>query len=213
MDNATDSRSRAGVEAYRRGRGGYDPEAAAFAAQARYAFRQRLVLVLVLFAVISAVLAATLSSLDTWYLHGAVDVSVVGYLLYLRRQVRIEQEIRARRAARGAGSRRNLVTAEPDRERTTSPVTVAEAVAARQAELTATAVDDAAEAVPESFGVAEDDDAGSAELQRPALPRLQSTTVPPPPPGTTRLELDDEDPGLHDLQSPLPGGYRRAAGQ
>ena len=221
MDDAIDSRSRASVDPYRRGRGGYDPEAAALAAQARYTFRQRMVLVLALFAVISAVLAATLASIDTWYLHGAVDVCLIGYLAYLRRQVRIEQAIRARRAARGAGSRQNPTTAEgerieqPGRARTTRPTTVAEAVAARQAEQSTPATDNV-DAAPEPDPSAEpgvEDDDDTVEPQQPALPRLRPTTLPLPPPGATRLELDDEDPDLHDLQSPQPRGYRRAAGQ
>lgn len=35
-----------------------------------------------------------------WYAHGAIDLTLVSYLAYLRRQVRIEQEIRERRLAR-----------------------------------------------------------------------------------------------------------------
>jgi hypothetical protein len=178
MDDATDSRMRAGAEAadpsdqrardqppsgaatrYRPGRGGYDPEAAALAAQARYAFRQRMVLVLVLFAGISAVLAATLRMTNLWYLHAGIDLTLIGYLVYLRRQVRLEQSIRARRAARGTGrgrgSRVDGGSAEPgwsaedgraggtgwagsaERGRAGAagrkPTTVAEAVAARDA--------------------------------------------------------------------------------
>ena len=89
---------------YRTGRGGYDPEAAAQLALAKYVFRQRVVLGLALGALVTVVLAFTVSGL-LWWIHAASDVSIVGYLGYLRRQVRIENEVRQRRAARLAGPR------------------------------------------------------------------------------------------------------------
>jgi hypothetical protein len=92
---------------YRSGRGGYDPEAAAQLARAKYAFRQRVVLGLAVGAVAAVVLAYTVSSL-LWWVHAALDLVLVGYLGYLRRQVRIEDEVRRRRAARLAGSRTTL---------------------------------------------------------------------------------------------------------
>ena len=85
------------------GRGGYDPQAAAMAARARYAFRQRVVLFLLILAVGSAV-AAYLTVPQLWWAHGAVDVVLVGYLVYLRRQVRVEEAIRRRRSARDGGA-------------------------------------------------------------------------------------------------------------
>jgi hypothetical protein len=254
MDDATASRTLTGCEApepsdqpdrpdehdesvdwkpsaprYRPGRGGYDPEAAALAAQARYAFRQRMVLVLVLFAGISAALAAALRMSDVLYLHAAVDLSLVGYLVYLRRQVRMERAIRARRAARGAGSRRACIAADPriggepksDRadaagETERKPSTVAEAVAVREAERRADAADSRDAGRSNSAGADHASDADDVEElmeQEPALPRLRPTPLPAPPPGTVRLELDEEDPELHDLAEPRPRGYRRAAGQ
>jgi hypothetical protein len=89
---------------YRAGRGGYDPEVAEQLAQAKYAFRQRVVLGLALAALATVVLAYTVSSL-LWWLHATLDVAIVAYLGYLRRQVRIEEQVRQRRAARLAGSR------------------------------------------------------------------------------------------------------------
>jgi len=89
---------------YRSGRGGYDPEVAAQLAREKYTFRQRVVLALAVAAVASLVLAYTASSL-LWWVHVALDLALVGYLGYLRRQVRIEDEVRRRRAARAAGSR------------------------------------------------------------------------------------------------------------
>lgn len=90
---------------YRPGRGGFDPEAAAEAARAKYAFRQRVVVFMLLVAIVTAALAVLTTPLF-WWPHGALDLGVVGYLSYLRRQVRIEEEIRDRRAARlGATAR------------------------------------------------------------------------------------------------------------
>ncbi len=91
---------------YRPGRGGFDPEAAALAARAKYAFRQRVVVVLLLTVVSTAVVAGFVLPV-LWWVHGAVDLTLVAYLVYLRRQVRIEEEIRQRRLARlRAASRR-----------------------------------------------------------------------------------------------------------
>lgn len=89
---------------YRAGRGGYDPEVAAQLARAKYAVRQRVVLGLALGALVAVVLAITASHL-LWWLHAAFDVAIVVYLGYLRRQVRIEEQVRQRRAARLAGPR------------------------------------------------------------------------------------------------------------
>ena len=50
--------------------------------------------------------------------------------------------------------------------------------------------------------------------QRSALPLLATAPLPPHPAGTEPLELDDEDPELHYLDSyQEQWGYRRAAGQ
>jgi hypothetical protein len=84
---------------YRPGRGGFDPEAAAVIAKAKYAFRQRVVLAMLVGAVVTAILAAIVFRM-LWWPHAAIDLTLVSYLVYLRRQVRIEQEIRERRLAR-----------------------------------------------------------------------------------------------------------------
>lgn len=84
---------------FRRGRGGYDPESAALVAQAKYAFRRRVVAFLLLAAVATGVAAGVFYA-KLWYGHAALDLLLVGYLTYLRRQVRIEEEIRQRRLAR-----------------------------------------------------------------------------------------------------------------
>lgn len=92
---------------YRPGRGGYDPEAAELAARARYSFRQRVVLGLLLSALATGLLAGFALPL-LWWAHAGVDLLLVSYLFYLRRQVRIEQSIRYRRAIRAARPRRAL---------------------------------------------------------------------------------------------------------
>lgn len=96
---------------YRPGRGGFDPEAAALAARAKYARRQRVVLAILLTALVTAVLAAVAWS-PLWWVHGLVDAALVGYLSYLRRQVRIEEEVRDRRLARMNGERDDFADAE-----------------------------------------------------------------------------------------------------
>lgn len=89
---------------YRSGRGGYDPELAAQLARQKYAFRQRVVLGLAIGALVTLALAYTMSGL-LWWVHAALDVGTAAYLGYLRRQVRIEDEVRQRRAARLAAPR------------------------------------------------------------------------------------------------------------
>ncbi len=87
---------------YRPGRGGFDPDAAALAARAKYARRQRTVLVMLVVALVTAVLAGFFWPV-LWWVHGITDLSLVGYLGYLRRQVRIEEDVRNRRLARMNG--------------------------------------------------------------------------------------------------------------
>jgi hypothetical protein len=84
---------------YRPGRGGFDPETAAIIAKAKYGFRQRVVLAMLVGAVLTAV-GAGLVFPKLWWGHGGIDLVLVSYLVYLRRQVRIETEIRERRLAR-----------------------------------------------------------------------------------------------------------------
>lgn len=99
---------------YRPGRGGFDPEAAAATAHAKYTFRQRVVLALLVL-LLAAGATALLVSTVFWWVAGALGAGLAGYLTYLRRQVRIEESIRARRAARLTGARRVPVEeAEPE---------------------------------------------------------------------------------------------------
>jgi len=254
---------------YRPGRGGYDPEAAAAAARAKYVFRQRVVLALGLLAVATGLLAGGLKLAEGWYVHAGVDLFLLGYLWYLRRQVRVERSIRARRAARMAGSRyradRDDATLDdlipdnlelsryghaPDerrirRSRPRRRVTVAEEVAYREARETAhreEAGEDSELGYDDEHGehdydgelgyedqpdyaAAEDDlpdgeehaddsaESDGRAPDAPALPRLRPAAPPERPRGTVVLELDDEDPELHELDWQAHRGYRRAAGQ
>ena len=105
---------------YRPGRGGYDPELAAVIAQARYAFRRRVVAFLLVAALATGLLAGFLYSV-VWWGHAGVDLLLVGYLTYLRRQVRIEEEIRARRQARVQQVRRRRPARQPEEAAPVAP--------------------------------------------------------------------------------------------
>jgi hypothetical protein len=155
---------------YRPGRGGFDPYAAELAARAKYAFRQRVVLCLLLTALASGLFAAFALPV-VWWMHAATDLVLVSYLAYLRRQVRIEHEIRQRRLHRARRALQRRPVEEPA------------------------------------------DAAAEPEPQPPPMPpsRLPQRTVAPP--GTLVVDLDDEDPILHDLDGELPTPYRRAAGE
>lgn len=83
----------------RSGRGGYDPEADALARAARYGFRRRAVLGGTVGVVIAIMLAVIVSPVF-WWVAAAAAVGLAFYLAYLRRQVRIEEDIRRRRVAR-----------------------------------------------------------------------------------------------------------------
>jgi hypothetical protein len=199
---------------YRAGRGGFDAEAAALTARARYAFRQRVVLAMLVLAVATGV-AAGVALPVLWWAHGAVDVLLIGYLGYLRRQVRMEEAIRARRAARMAGTRRPSAADDPQLDDWAERGRVA----TRPAESEDTD-DDVPDDLPEP-AVAEDEDEEeedtpaapapeAVEEERPALPRLRPTPPPPLPAGTALVEDEEEELDLDDGSAP---GYRRAVGQ
>ncbi|EWM14160.1 gephyrin-like molybdotransferase receptor GlpR [Kutzneria sp. 744] len=182
--------------AYRPGRGGYDPEAAASTARAKYAFRQRMVLLLLVLSVLSALFAGLVMPI-AWWGHGGVDLLLVGYLAYLRRQVRIETEVRERRQARIRGRD------------------------ADEAEFVETEYDET-EYVDEDYTPADPAPAPVADPVEPALseyeeaPRSTPARAPYRPGpllnGTTLVDIDDEDPAFEDLDLPHRRGYRRAAG-
>jgi hypothetical protein len=171
---------------FRRGRGGYDPETAALVAQAKYAFRRRVVAFLLVAAVASGVVAGVFYT-PLGYGHAALDLVIVGYLTYLRRQVRIEEEIRARRLARLQQVRRRRATGpQPQQE-----APAAEPVVAAEAETTQVEV-----------VVVEEKPA------LPPLPRYEHHVRP----GTIPVDSDDEDPVFVELDGLESLRYRGAVG-
>lgn len=167
---------------YRPGRGGFDPEAAALTARARYAFRQRVVVLMLMAALVSG-LVAVLASPMVWWIHALVDIGLVVYLGYLRRQVRIEEEIRERRTAR-MGSQRRV-------HAPTRSVHVEHDAHGPDLDL-----EPAEEAEPPV----------APPVRRPPMARYEH-------PGAVYVETDDEDPVFAELEDPGALPYRRAAGE
>lgn len=168
---------------FRRGRGGYDPETAALVAQAKYAFRRRVVASLLVAALVTAVAAGVFYA-PLWYVHAAVDLVVVGYLTYLRRQVRMEEEIRARRLARLQQVRRRRATGPQQQESPAEPLL-------EEAETTQVEV----VAVEETPVL-------------PPLPRYEHHVRP----GTIPVDSDDEDPVFVELDGVESLRFRGAIG-
>lgn len=234
VDERDDRRWERPPPRYRPGRGGFDPEAAAIAARRRYAFRQRVVLTMLIMALATGVIAAVALS-GLWWVHAAVDIALVAYLVYLRRQVRLEEAIRERRAARMAGTRRPSAADDPELD----------AWARRGREVTRRdegdePAEDDAERYDDEYDDWDDQDgdgdvdvdeeperlvgAGAPLRERdaradepadpePALPRLRPAPPPALPAGTALVEADEDDLELHDLDGPARPGYRRAAGE
>jgi membrane protein implicated in regulation of membrane protease activity len=180
--------------AYRPGRGGFDPEAAEMAARAKYGFRQRIVVILLAIAVITAAVAGFVMPL-VWWGHAAVDVVLVGYLVYLRRQVRIEEEIRQRRLARFNSTRSpRRSTPRPSTSTSTSvSVSVEDAVEDEPVEN----VEDVDVVEPVRRDVVERRPSPTSRVRRSAVV----------------VDLDDEDPAFEELDEPGTGPYRRAVGE
>ena len=183
---------------YRPGRGGFDAEAAAEAAATRYAFRQRVALGLIAVAVVSALAALVVSS-ALWWLHLAADVALVGYLVFLRRQTRIEEEVRERRLARLNGERRAL---EERRERQAEHQARLEALEEEWDE----SLDEDLDAVGDDE--VEDEEVPASERE----PRWVAPRTPAPviPVGMELVTDSEDDPDFHDLEGDRVPAYRRA---
>lgn len=82
----------------------YDSTTAEVISARKYTFRKRVLMVMALVLAVSAVTAFTMSPAVWWVCGGASGVTVL-YLAYLRRQTRIEEQVRRRRAQRVARSR------------------------------------------------------------------------------------------------------------
>jgi hypothetical protein len=237
-DDESDVRWERPPPRYRPGRGGFDPDEDAEKARARYAVRQRIVLTLLVSALLTGVAAAAAFPM-VWWAHGAIDLALVVYLIYLRRQVRMEATIRARRAARMAGTRRTLAADDRDldewarrgREVTRRPAPAETDDAAPEPEADRVEPDDVEEVdgwvdedddttrvrgVGEPVGLLParrrgvDDEAAEPES---ALPPLQPAPPPPIPPGTSLVVVDDDELDLHDLGAPAGAPHRRAVGE
>lgn len=187
---------------YRPGRGGYDPEAAALAARARYQFRQRVVLGLLAAAILTLCLGFVAGLF--WSVHAVLDTALIGYLAYLRKQVRIEEEVRNRRAARMAGSRESYPEPRyepPHHEQSHTERPRSEQQHAEQQRC----------AQP------------PAERQQPPHERELDEERPPPRrpappprpahPTAVAVDLDDDDPMFDELDPAFEPRYRRAAGE
>jgi hypothetical protein len=233
-DDESDVRWERPPPRYRPGRGGYDPEADAETARARYAFRQRVVLLLLVCALLTGIAAAAAFPV-VWWAHGAIDLALVVYLVYLRRQVRLEAAIRERRAARMAGTRRTQaaddrdldewarrgreVTRRPSAEDDADPD--AEADEAEVAEVADTWVDEdddttRVRGVGEPVGLLPARRRGVADENaepESALPPLQPAPPPPLPPGTSLVVVDDDELDLHDLGTSARAPHRSAVGE
>jgi ABC-type multidrug transport system fused ATPase/permease subunit len=182
---------------YRPGRGGFDPEAAAVIARAKYAFRQRVVLAMIIGAILTGVAAGVVFA-QLWWAHGFIDLVLVSYLVYLRRQVRIEDEIRERRLVRMQRVRRAQA-----------------AQAAAQAEAYARAAQYVEEPAQEPRTVEE----YVEEIYHHDEPARRERVVdaPPAPPvyrgNAVVVDVDDEDPAFDYLEDPGNLPYRRAVGE
>ncbi len=82
----------------------YESKTAQAVSARKYTFRKRVLMSMAVAMVLSAVLAAVVSP-ALWWLVGAVVAVTVLYLAYLRRQTRIEEQLRRRRAQRVMRSR------------------------------------------------------------------------------------------------------------
>ncbi|MGX9787864.1 divisome protein SepX/GlpR [Mycobacterium sp. MMS18-G62] len=89
----------------------YESKTAATVSARKYKFRKRLLMVMAALLVASAVVAFTVAS-AAWWACGSLAVMTVIYLGYLRRQTRIEERLRRRRAQRMARARLGVENTE-----------------------------------------------------------------------------------------------------
>jgi len=92
----------------------YESKTAAAVGARKYKFRKRMLTVLTLATLASAAAAFTMAPV-AWWACGSIGVVTVLYLAYLRRQTRIEERLRRRRAQRIARSRLGVENTD-DRE-------------------------------------------------------------------------------------------------
>jgi hypothetical protein len=93
----------------------YDPAKAAAISARKYKFRKRMLACMTLVTLGSAAAAHFLVAPWAWYACGGTGAVTLLYLLYLRRQTRIEERVRRRRAQRSARARLGVAnTEDPD---------------------------------------------------------------------------------------------------
>ncbi|OBJ45680.1 hypothetical protein A5630_13230 [Mycolicibacterium mucogenicum] len=85
----------------------YESKAAVAAAERKYRFRSRMLSGMALAILFTGIAAFSLSS-SLWWVCGTVSIISVLYLAYLRRQTRIEEQLRRRRAQRMMRSRHGV---------------------------------------------------------------------------------------------------------
>lgn len=198
---------------YRPGRGGYDPEAAALAARERYVFRQRVVLGLLACAVATLLLGLVTSGIFLG-MHVMLDLALVGYLAYLRRQVRIEDEVRQRRAARMAGSRSRTAPAAAAHEEAPHEEYSGHQDAGYRH--SGHEYSDYPRVSYPQVGAPHGHDEQLRHEQQdeePAESAPARQSPPPAHPTAVALDLDDEDPMFDELDPTFEPRYRRAAGE
>lgn len=93
----------------RRGRGGFDPRAAEELRADRFRRRRRTALALTLAAIIGCLYGYFADASSGWIAGAVAGTLLILYFAYLRRQVRIEEDIRARRSARLVEPRRRFI--------------------------------------------------------------------------------------------------------
>lgn len=86
----------------------YESKAAVAAAERKYRFRSRMLSGMAVAILVTGVVAFTLASSMWWWFCGMISAASVLYLAYLRRQTRIEEQLRRRRAQRMMRSRHGV---------------------------------------------------------------------------------------------------------
>jgi len=89
----------------------FESNTAAAVSARKYRFRKRVLMAMAAILVVSAVLAFTVNP-DAWWLCGTAAGVTVLYLAYLRRQTRIEEQVRRRRMKRMARARLGVENTE-----------------------------------------------------------------------------------------------------
>ncbi|GGL88167.1 divisome protein SepX/GlpR [Nakamurella endophytica] len=169
----------------RHGRGGYDPEAAEATRAYKYSRRRRVALFLLLLTVAFGVGAAAFARPALWAGTAVAGLLLVGYLAYLRRQVRIEADIRQRRLAKLRRARQI------------------------RPEYHQRGYADGA-AVQHPYGPPM---VGEPEPVAPAVPAAPVAPAAVSHGRRMVVDVEDDDPGFEDLEYYHPVTYRRAAGQ